>query len=88
MDLGSSQSSRPDRVAKASMKPLTYNLGSVKVTESSQFYNTKNIKGYHHDMCIRRVTNLSSKVKKMMKYKSSWLNSVLYYINILEGIIQ
>ena len=43
-DLGSSQSSRPDRVAKASMKPLTYNLGSVKVTESSQFYNTKNIR--------------------------------------------
>ena len=43
-DLGSSQSSRPDRVAKASMKPLSYNLGSVKVTESSQFYNTKNIR--------------------------------------------
>ena len=40
-DLGSFQSSRPDRVAKASMKPSTYNLGSVKVTESSQFYNTK-----------------------------------------------
>ena len=44
LDLGSSQSSRPDRVAKASMKTSTYNLGSVKVTKSSQFYNTKNIR--------------------------------------------
>ena len=30
------------------MKPSTYNLGSVKVTESSQFYNAKYIKGYPH----------------------------------------
>ena len=44
-DLGSSQSSRSDRVARASMKPSTYNLGSVKVTESSQLYNAKYIKG-------------------------------------------
>ena len=44
-DLGSSQSSRSDRVARASMKPLTYNLGSVKVTESSQLYNAKYLKG-------------------------------------------
>ena len=48
LDHGSSQSSRSDRVARASMKPLTYNLGSVKVTESSQFYNAKYIKGYPH----------------------------------------
>ena len=47
-DIGSSQSSRSDRVARASMKPSTYNLGSVKVTESSQFYNAKYIKGYSH----------------------------------------
>ena len=44
-DLGSSQSSRSDRVARASMKPSAYNLGSVKVTESSQLYNAKYIKG-------------------------------------------
>ena len=68
-DLRSSQSSMSDRVARASMKPSTYNLGSVKVTKSSQFYNTNISRDIL--MCIRMVTNLSSRVKKMMEYKSS-----------------
>ena len=66
------------------MKPSIYNLGSVKVTESSQFYNAKYIKGYPH---MYQKSDKPQFQGEEDEYKSSWLNSVLHYINILEGII-